>query len=182
MHHRRRRPTYWLMLLATAAVPGLLVAMLFSYSKPVGGSIAGVAFASVNGFTVVTLGDQPVAYRPPIAAIGPWPAWEMQGAGLYIAPMSRWHPTRTLASMSFVPAAGPPVTMNARVHWIPTWWLAIVAGIVALVCYWRVRRYRVPGGCDACGYPRRGLAPDAPCPECGAPASDSPAPASSPRG
>jgi len=177
MTHRHRRLAFWMMILATGAVPVLLGAMLLSYTKPLGGSVAGVGFASVNGYAAIALSDNPLTYAPPIQAMGPWSVWTILGGGISMAPTSRCLPSRSVASVSFVPVAGRCVTATARIYWIPTWWFAILATGVALLCLWRTRWYPAAGGCDACGYSRRGLLPGALCPECGAPALE-PLPAS----
>jgi hypothetical protein len=57
----------------------------------------------------------------------------------------------------------PPVR-DSRLY-IP-WWLITGALLIApALGLWNLLKY--PHGCPSCGYPRQGLAPDAPCPECG---------------
>lgn len=55
-------------------------------------------------------------------------------------------------------------------HWwmvdVPWWPVVVTAGAVALRARWQVVQIR-RGGCQRCGYPRAGIARDAPCPECG---------------
>lgn len=49
---------------------------------------------------------------------------------------------------------------------VPWWPVVVLAGAVALRAQRHVVRIR-RCGCHRCGYPRAGIAPDAPCPECG---------------
>jgi hypothetical protein len=64
----------------------------------------------------------------------------------------------------------PTGRMIFRRVFVPLWPVIVLAGAATLVL-WRPesergRRKRL-GLCRSCGYDRRGLAPDAPCPECG---------------
>jgi hypothetical protein len=53
---------------------------------------------------------------------------------------------------------------------VPLWAIMLVTGVPALLLLSAARRLRRrPGHCHGCGYDRRGLPWDAPCPECGAP-------------
>lgn len=50
---------------------------------------------------------------------------------------------------------------------ISFWWLLGAAALVSLWLVFAAYRRRTRTGCFRCGYSRTGLAPDAPCPECG---------------
>lgn len=50
---------------------------------------------------------------------------------------------------------------------IPLWAPFLAALVTTLLAWRRLRRRLNPGLCPACSYPRSGLAPNAPCPECG---------------
>lgn len=50
--------------------------------------------------------------------------------------------------------------------WLP-WLFAMGISILLFRDHFREKRERRLGCCPACGYSRAGLAPDAPCPECG---------------
>jgi hypothetical protein len=56
--------------------------------------------------------------------------------------------------------------LRSRTLWIPLWPLvAAAAGFAGI--HWRRARRLPPNACPNCGYPRAGLAEQAPCPECG---------------
>lgn len=64
----------------------------------------------------------------------------------------------------------PPITQIEFPLWVPM----LVSCGLAIPCWWPeivAFRRRRAGHCHSCGYDRRGLAPDARCPECGAVAS-----------
>lgn len=62
------------------------------------------------------------------------------------------------------------VSMGLRYYYIPLW-IPFALACIPTVIMWRNDRRLSgctrPDLCDACGYDRRGLAPDAVCPECG---------------
>lgn len=65
--------------------------------------------------------------------------------------------------------ASPPLKMTISampLHW---WAAAAAAGWWGLI-WWRLRVLREPHECWQCTYDRRGIAAQAACPECGAPA------------
>jgi hypothetical protein len=51
---------------------------------------------------------------------------------------------------------------------LPLWPAAFGSSFLAGLLWWRRWRFRQPWQCRGCGYDRRGLGPEAPCPECGA--------------
>ncbi len=56
---------------------------------------------------------------------------------------------------------------------VPTWFMALATSLVLLGAWHldtRSRRRPKVGLCSRCSYDREGIAPDAACPECGAPA------------
>jgi hypothetical protein len=65
------------------------------------------------------------------------------------------------------------VTNSGPFQWIvrvPAWTVLVLAVVatLALLRLDRPERWRRAGRCFACGYDRRGIAPESPCPECGA--------------
>ncbi|MFO0835051.1 MAG: hypothetical protein U0638_08785 [Phycisphaerales bacterium] len=62
-----------------------------------------------------------------------------------------------------------PEVLSRRPAWgvtLPSWAPALAFGIIVLIVRRELSHPR-RDGCPACGYPRLGLASDAPCPECG---------------
>ena len=64
-------------------------------------------------------------------------------------------------------------TLQSGLYYVPLWIpflpFAVATGLFWLPDYIAAKRVRA-GRCPSCGYDRRGLAPDAACPECGTPA------------
>lgn len=73
--------------------------------------------------------------------------------------------TRWLPELQRGTLAGPPIVTWGMLE-LPLWPVVAAAGAVALRAQWRVVQIR-RSGCHRCGYPRVGIARDAPCPECG---------------
>lgn len=100
------------------------------------------------------------------------PLWDPLSAPRRLA----WATTRA-GTLAVTVKTSPTRAEIVEAHW--GWLLAFAAGL-GVVPGWRTRvflrleRRRRRGQCLSCGYSRVGLAPDAPCPECGAtPAADS---------
>lgn len=72
------------------------------------------------------------------------------------SPDLRWRP-----KYSFNSAAG---LLSIRV---PLWLICVTMGAASAAAHRAAVRSRDPRTCPACEYSRRGLPPDAPCPECG---------------
>jgi hypothetical protein len=86
------------------------------------------------------------------------------------------------------------IALNSEgVHFTPEWradsltdwriniplWMPLLLTVVISAAAWRRwlrRRPRPSDRCPTCRYPRAGLAPTAPCPECGEPLSAAPSP------
>src|SRR5690606_16655148 len=80
-----------------------------------------------------------------------------------------WSPPWGLGGVFWWPswsASGPPVPMTRVI--VPLWLPAVAAGGAAWLAHRRVRALELVGCCRRCRYSRAGLAPGAPCPECGA--------------
>jgi hypothetical protein len=53
-------------------------------------------------------------------------------------------------------------------HFVLPLWIPLAAsGLLTGATWWRWWTAVAPGGCAACGYDLKGLAPSSPCPECG---------------
>ena len=110
------------------------------------------------------------------SSIGPRFTWRMEHGRLaleastaprresfYIAPNSE--------GLHFVPEWRVNSLSDWRIN-IPLW-IPLIALIAIAIAAWRITlRRRAAGRCRKCRYPRAGLAPGAPCPECGTPATD----------
>jgi hypothetical protein len=59
---------------------------------------------------------------------------------------------------------------HSRAGWyfiLPLWIPLAASGLLTGASWWRWWTAVAPGGCIACGYDLKGLAPNTPCPECG---------------
>lgn len=99
-----------------------------------------------------------------------WPTWtfgNLNGPKMRIGPSAVWRPSIAHGTI-VISYESPTVAMTypLRVSFIPLWWPGVFFLLLALLCWWRLRRLARPGCCPSCRYDLKGLAVPV-CPECG---------------
>lgn len=108
------------------------------------------------------------------SSLGPFFSWRMEHGRLAVERHSAdrresFYVAINSEGMRFAPEWRTYSWSDWRVN-IPLWMpLALTIAVSARAWVLWARRPRDPSRCPACRYPRQGLAPHAPCPECGGP-------------